>query len=110
MSGSRPGAVSAAAQKSTRSTGTATLRVYDPKAELWRVTWNKPVLGQQVELEGRQQGNNVVQLGVRGGRLIRWTFSGMRAESFQWRGHALEDDGDTWRLEVEIQFERLQAG
>ena len=87
----------------------ATFRVYDPKADLWRVIWNDPVSGQRIELEGRAQGNDVVQLGIRAGRLIRWTFSEMRADSFKWQGHALEDDGNTWRLEVDIQFKRLQG-
>ncbi len=87
----------------------ATFRVYDAKADLWRVVWNDPVSGQRIELEGRAHGNDVVQLGVRAGRLIRWTFSDMRADSFKWQGHALEDDGNTWRLEVDIQFKRLQG-
>jgi hypothetical protein len=85
----------------------ATFRVYDPKADLWRVIWNDPVSGQRIELEGRPQGNDVVQLGMRAGRPIRWTFSEMHADSFRWQGHALEDDGNTWRLEVDIRFRRL---
>lgn len=85
----------------------ATLRVYDPKADLWRVTWNDPASGQRIDLEGRAQGNDVVQLGIRAGRLIRWTFSEIHRDSFRWQGHALEDDGSTWRLEVDIRFERL---
>jgi len=86
----------------------ATFRVYDPKADLWRVIWNDPVSGQRIELEGRPHGDDVVQLGMRAGRLVRWTFSEMRADSFKWQGHALEDDGNTWRLEVDIHFKRLQ--
>ena len=84
----------------------ATFRVYDPKADLWRVTWNDPASGQRIELEGRAQGNDVVQLGMRAGRPIRWTFSEVRRDSFRWQGHALEDDGNTWRIEVDIQFKR----
>jgi hypothetical protein len=87
----------------------ATLRVYDPKAELWRVTWHDPASGQRIELEGRAQGNDVVQLGIRAGRLIRWTFSEIRNDSFKWQGHALEDDGNTWRLEVDIRFKRARG-
>lgn len=86
----------------------ATFRVYDPKSDLWRVVWNDPVSGQRIDLEGRRQGDDVVQLGVRSGRLIRWTFSDMLADSFTWQGHALRDDGSTWRLEVDIRFERLR--
>lgn len=87
----------------------ATFRVYDPKADLWRVTWNDPASGQRIELEGRAQGNDVVQLGIRAGRPIRWTFSEVRRDSFRWQGHALEDDGNTWRIEVDIQFKRAHG-
>jgi hypothetical protein len=85
-----------------------TLRIFDPKAELWRVTWSDPVSGYRIELEGRRQGHDVVQLGMRAGRPIRWTFSEIRANSFRWQGHSLEDDGATWRLEIDIEFRRMQ--
>jgi hypothetical protein len=87
----------------------ATFRVYDPKAELWRVIWNDPASGLRIELEGRAQGDDVVQLGIRAGRPIRWTFSEIRRDSFRWQGHALEDDGNTWRLEVDIRFRRARG-
>ena len=87
----------------------ATFRVYDPKADLWRVTWNDPASGQRIDLEGRPHGNDIVQLGVRAGRPIRWTFSEIRSDAFRWQGHALEDDGHAWRLEVDIQFERAHT-
>jgi hypothetical protein len=85
-----------------------TLRIYDPKAELWRATWSDPASGYRIELEGRRQGDDIVQLGSRAGRPIRWTFSEIRSDSFRWQGHALEDDGATWRLEVDIRFRRIQ--
>ena len=51
-------------------------------------------------------GDDIVQLGTRAGRLLRWTFTDIRAESFRWQGHALGDDGKTWEPEVDIQFRR----
>ena len=54
----------------------------------------------------RQQGDDIVQLGTRAGRLLRWTFSAIQADSFRWQGHALGDDGKTWLPEVDIQFRR----
>lgn len=86
-----------------------TLRIYDPKAEVWRTTWSDPVSGYRIDLEGRRQGDDIVQLGMRAGRPIRWTFSEIRADSFTWQGHALEDDGASWRLEIDIQFRRIQT-
>lgn len=83
-----------------------TVRVYDPAAKLWRVSWWNPPGQYRIDLEGRRQGDDIVQLGLRGGTPIRWTFSEIRADSFRWQGHALAGDGHTWRLEVDIHFRR----
>ena len=83
-----------------------TLRVFDPKTATWRVTWWNAATGGRVDLEGVREGDDIVQLGLRQGRPIRWTFSDIRADSFTWRGHVLEPDGFSWRLEVEIMARR----
>ncbi len=84
-----------------------TLRVFDPKSGCWRATWTDPVSGYRIDLEGSRQHDDIVQLGTRGNRLIRWTFSDIHADSFLWQGHVLESDGMTWRLEVEIRARRV---
>jgi hypothetical protein len=84
-----------------------TLRIYDPKTRLWRVTWSDPVGQQHIQLEGRRQGQDIVQLGLRAGRPIRWVFSEIQPQSFRWQGHSLKDDGVTWAIEVDIQFRRM---
>jgi hypothetical protein len=83
-----------------------TVRVFDPKSESWRAIWIDPTSGLRVELEGRRVGDDIVQIGTRGGRPIRWTFSRIQPESFLWQGHALEPDGITWQLEVEMRLRR----
>jgi hypothetical protein len=83
-----------------------TLRVFDPATESWRTTWTDPASGLRIELVGRRHGDDIVQIGTRGGRPIRWTFSDIRAESFRWQGHILGFDGQTWQLEVDIRFRR----
>jgi hypothetical protein len=83
-----------------------TLRVFDPALEAWRVVWTDPLTQLRIELIGRQQGDDIVQLGTRAGRLLRWTFSAIQAKSFRWQGHALGDDGRSWEPEVEIEFQR----
>ena len=62
--------------------------------------------GYRIELEGRRVGDDIVQVGRRGDRTIRWTFSRIQADSLLWQGHVLENDGATWRLEVEVQLRR----
>ena len=86
-----------------------TLRVFDPSTSAWNTTWTDPVSRLRIDLVGRRQGEDIVQIGTRGGRPIRWTFSEIRAESFTWRGHILNLDGVTWALEVEIEFRRAKA-
>jgi hypothetical protein len=83
-----------------------TLRVFDPKTGAWLATWTDPVSGHRIELVGHRQGDDIVQLATRGGRPIRWTFSNVQENSFSWYGHVLEFDGVTWRLEVEMHFQR----
>jgi hypothetical protein len=88
----------------------STLRVFDPNSESWRTTWTDPSSGLRIDLEGRRQGDDIVQIGTRGGRPIRWTFSQIRPESLLWQGHILDPDGATWRLEVEVRLRRHRAG
>jgi len=84
-----------------------TLRIYDPTAKLWRVSWSDPASQLHMQLEGRRQGSDIVQLGRGGGRLLRWVFTEIEPRSFRWQGHSLKDDGITWALEVDIQFRRM---
>jgi len=86
-----------------------TLRVFDPKSESWRVTWTDPPSGIRCELEGRRQGDDVVQIGIsQDGVPIRWTLSQIRPDRFLWQGHILEADGTTWRLQAEFKMQRAR--
>jgi hypothetical protein len=86
-----------------------TLRVFDPSTNAWNTTWTDPASQLRIELVGRRQGDDIVQVGTRGGRPIRWTFSEISANAFTWRGHILNFDGVTWALEVEMKFQRAKA-
>src|SRR3954466_8550016 len=55
-----------------------TVRVFDPKRESWPVVWLDPVSGRRIELEGRRQGDDIVQVGTADGWPIRWTISAVR--------------------------------
>ena len=86
----------------------STLRVFEPASGAWRSVWTDPVSQLRIELLGRSQGEDIVQIGTRGGRPIRWTFSQIRPQSFVLEGHILNVDGKTWDLEVDMQFRRDQ--
>ena len=87
----------------------STLRVFDPATSAWNTTWTDPASQLRIELVGRRQGDDIVQIGTRGGRPIRWAFSDITPRAFTWRGHILNFDGVTWALEVEMKFHRVKA-
>ena len=87
----------------------STLRVFDPSTSAWKTVWTDPMSQLRIELVGRRQGDDIVQIGTRSGRPIRWTFSQIEPESFTWWGHILSFDGVSWTPEVEMKFNRLKA-
>lgn len=85
-----------------------TMRVYDPDIDAWRIQWTDPVTRNFLSMIGRAEGDNIVQLGTRpDGKLARWSFSEITANSFLWRGELSDDDGATWRLHVEFTARRM---
>jgi hypothetical protein len=87
----------------------STLRVFEPSTGAWNAVWTDPMSQLRIELVGRRQADEIVQIGSRGGRPIRWTFSEIEPGSFTWRGHVLAFDGVSWELEVEMKFRRVKA-
>ena len=64
------------AASNVNSYGT-TLRVYDPDIDAWRIQWTDPVTRNFLQMIGRAEGRDIVQLGTRpDGQLARWSFSG----------------------------------
>jgi hypothetical protein len=87
-----------------------TLRVYDPAADVWRVTWINPVSGLHTDLVGRREGNEIVHEGNDGdGSLMRWIFSDITPTTFRWRGERSTDEGKTWKKDVEFFAHRVAA-
>ena len=71
-----------------------TLRVYDPDIDAWRIQWTDPVTRNFLQMIGRAEGRDIVQLGTRpDGQLARWSFRDITANSFLWRGEVSADDG-----------------
>ena len=85
-----------------------TLRVYDPAADAWNVTWINPPNGAFTRLVGRREGERIVQLGEdRDGR-NRWIFQAITPDSFHWTGEISTDGGRTWRLVAEFALRRVE--
>ena len=86
----------------------ATLRVYDPRTDTWRITWTNPVTNVQTCLTGSQRGGEIFQEGSQeDGSLVRWVFSDMKPETFRWTGLSSTDGGATWRTQVEFFARRV---
>jgi hypothetical protein len=86
-----------------------TIRVYDPKADVWHLTWINPVNGAEKRLVGRQVGDAIVQEGTTDdGSRLRWTFSEIQPRSMHWKGEVSSDGGQTWRLQDEVFLRRLR--
>ena len=80
-----------------------TLRVYDPALDIWHIYWIDPATNAYYEQLGRQQGSDIVQHGsTPTGTLSRWSFTGITANSFHWKGEVSMDNGASWHLVVEV--------
>ena len=79
-----------------RERGT-TLRVYDDRADVWRIVWMAPHWGEFAHQLGRADGDRIIQEGS--GR--RWTFHDVEHDSFSWTG---ERDG---RVVQELRAARI---
>ena len=98
----------AIAEKARNTYGT-TLRVWDPSIQAWRIKWVNPVTGGRDELIGRWSGKDIVQVGTSAdGTLIRWSFTEITEDSFNWLGESLNPDGKTWELKAEFRAKRLR--
>jgi hypothetical protein len=84
-----------------------TVRVYDPAAGAWNVTWMNPPNGAFTRLVGRREGDRIVQLGEDRDGLNRWIFQEITADSFRWTGELSADGGKTWRLAAEFALRRV---
>jgi hypothetical protein len=86
-----------------------TLRVWDPSIQAWRITWRNPAGDHHEDQIGRWSGKDVVQIGTRpDGTPTRWTFTEITPDSFHWLGEALQQDGQTWKLEGEFRAKRTR--
>jgi hypothetical protein len=86
-----------------------TLRIYDAGIDAWHIQWIDPVTQSFLQMIGRAQGNNIVQLGTRpDGDLAQWSFLQITQNSFLWRGEVSADKGASWRINTEFTARRRQ--
>jgi len=87
-----------------------TLRVYDPKLDVWHIVWTDPLNQVYRRQIGRARGSDIVQEGQdEGGAPVRWRFTEITPDSFRWLGERSPDGGASYRLLLEIRARRVDA-
>ncbi|MET0725594.1 MAG: hypothetical protein ABWY36_04530 [Leifsonia sp.] len=75
------------------------VRVYDPDAGVWRVSFFAPQTGDFCHLIATNRRDGIRQDGSQTDeRPIRWNFSSITATSYVWDAWVSNDDGRTWEL------------
>jgi hypothetical protein len=87
-----------------------TLRVYDPKSDLWHITWIDPVRQAFNRMDGRKVGEEIVQeCRDAQGTLGQGLVTEITADSFHWIARESTDDGKIWKLTGEFFLRRVSA-
>jgi hypothetical protein len=101
-----PSRKTSAAGAEDRMYGT-TLRVYDPKADQWEITWFDPVRRNFNRMLGRPVGNEIIQeYRDEAGNICQWCFMDIRPDSFHWISRESKDGRMTWNLTAEFFLHR----
>ncbi|WP_353807588.1 hypothetical protein [Agromyces sp. SYSU T00194] len=96
-------------------TAGTTVRAYDPALGAWRVQWFGTLHGNHCALVARAHGDDGIrQDGVEfvdGAEVpIRWNFSAIGDDAFEWDGWSSADGGATWWLEQHMRATRVTGG
>jgi len=88
-----------------------TLRVYDPRSEVWTITWCNPVTMTFNKMTGQKMGDDIVQEFIaEDGTRIEWRFTEITAKSFHWIRRESKDNGATWDTKIEYFVKRKATG
>ncbi len=69
-----------------------TIRMYDPRSDVWHASWFAPVRSVVVHLAGGRDGDAIVLEGTElDGTRCRWMFSDITSDSFLWSGYEGSD-------------------
>ena len=101
-----PSRVGRAPGKTDNMYGT-TLRVYDPNADSWDITFIDPVRQTHDRMTGRQAGADIIQeYRMADGAVCQWCFFEITTNSFHWVSRESTDERQRWRLTGEYHLKR----
>jgi hypothetical protein len=84
-----------------------TIRVYAPQTDTWQITWIDPGTGSFDRMEGKVDGDDIVQEYRENGVLWQWRFTDITRDSFRWISQESEDGGSDWVLRNEFHLKRV---
>jgi hypothetical protein len=74
------------------------------------VQWTDPVRRNFLQMIGREQDGDIVQLGTDAdGLLARWRFTAITPHSFRWLGEVSADQGASWRMVTDFTAARIKG-
>ena len=87
-----------------------TVRVFDPRADLWHITWIDPVRQVYNSMTGRAVGRDIVQeYRTADGLRVQWMFTEITPDSFHWSAREAQGDSEDWRVRGEFFLQRREA-
>ncbi|TWF33873.1 hypothetical protein FHW36_11163 [Chitinophaga polysaccharea] len=84
------------------------VRVYDPVLDLWKFTFHGPLYRTTINMLAYPIGNEIVQERLEGRDIVRWIFSDITWNDFNWRAIRSKDGGRSWRTEQVLQAKRSE--
>jgi hypothetical protein len=88
----------------------SSVRFYDPKEDVWRLSWIGPVRTNMGNFTGRMVGDEFVFEGKdRDGDMAHWIYYDLHADHFQWRAEVSQDGGKTWKLIQHMNVRRVRS-
>jgi hypothetical protein len=85
------------------------LRFYDAALGAWRSTWHGPKRGWVIPFIGRRTRDEIILEGTRDRTLLRWIFSDLTPDSFNWRAEETDPAGTT-RVRQRFEAVRMTPG
>jgi hypothetical protein len=82
------------------------IRFYDPAIDAWRCTWIDPLMGRVRRFTGREVDGDIVMLCTEDDPQLRWSFTDITRDAFNWRGEISRDGGVTFLPDEEMRITR----
>lgn len=96
-------------RKDTQFEYGTTVRIYDPTINAWRVTWHGPLRNNFQNFIAQAVGDEIVLTGGKAGSLpMRWIFSDIEPNRFNWRAEISTDGGTSWFVIQTMHAERAR--